>query len=176
MSQYRSCAPSVLRSAARQRRSPSGTSDIGCVRPTRRRYTFRVLGRICSAGRKALSGPHNRCQPPALCPPAGFSRLSHGSMLAPRVPSECRLHGRNTLRPRGLWRRLSGAGHTEPDSTVRAGPLPLPSAHREDAVHQCAEAHASPICCAGGSKMVLCTVSSIPRWRRVSPVGSPGAA
>lgn len=163
MSRYGCCTPSDLKSAPRQRQSPSGISDIGSVRPTRRRYTFRVLGRNCPAGRKALSRPLTRCQALALTPSSGFSRLSHGSMAVPRVPSECRLHGRNTLRLRRPCHRLSGAGHTEPDPTARAGSLPLPSAHREDAAHQCAEAHASPTCCASGSQMVwlvACTLLS----------------
>lgn len=154
MSQY-AASPPVRRSTAGDNdvhHQEYQTSVAFCL--PRRRYTLRVLGRTCPAGRKTLSRPHNRCLPLALAPPSGSSRLSHGRMPVPRVPSECRLHGRNTLCPRQPCRRLSGAGHTEPDPTLRVGPLPLPSAHREDAAHRCAEAHASPTCCAGGSKML----------------------
>ena len=50
MSRFSCCAPSVLRSAEEERRSPSGISDISSVLPTTQRYTFRVLGRAFPAG------------------------------------------------------------------------------------------------------------------------------
>jgi len=112
-----------------------GTGIFGWVAVRRRLFAWlRLPGKT--------GWPHHGC-----CRSVGDVRPcpmgTATSRRAERRRSLFRSHGKNTTRPIRLCRRLSGGSHTEPDRRQVEGGHPLPSAHREGASLQCAEAHAA---------------------------------